>query len=397
MNEKCGSKRKGNHDNADYTKGTRSKLMGLLMYVGILPANSLALINLQERTVRRKAYYMEKEGALKKERLWPGEWAYRISKMPRDEVELIDLQDTFPILYERFRENYSKMVRRAKGWTWKGDPLRMVRNAETVMFMDLLPIAYLPEKKAPINETFAGNVFYTASELKEYEKPVNSSKTGYSRASGVMFTNGGTYVTYDYADNLIEFQNGQESSMRYLAMRASVMHGMNSEVSAIALYRSDELLQQLITREKYYASTQYVLDKLYKGVYALPLTREGQELAAYMCVAGWEEAIMETFGVVKDWGNSGMTDDQYYSDGEISVKENDEIKKKYVFVFGIPNIKRFTNFILHVNECDHPDRFAVRCFDFQYEVVKAVTGNKITIQQGHFELFKKSMKNKFDR
>lgn len=391
-------KHKRGNDYANYRKGARRSIMGLLLYVGIIPAKMLGLINWNERTLKEKAYFMNKEGVLAKENI-DNEWVYRMAKMPKKQKEIFDLQTEFPKRWQNYKVEGAAMLRRARGLTWQGDSLRMIRNAEAVMFMDRLPVKYAPEDKGTIADKFEGNLFFTAMEMRddgdrESSLDQYSYKAGYTRSNGVMFTEGGTFVVYNFSKNLLEFHVTREGIIFELAKKTALNHKQGIRVSAIALYRDAKLFKKLITRSKYYANTLDVLDTLYHDVYALPLTREGQELAAYMCVDGWEEAIRDVCGGSKFLE---VMDYRINSDGKIEMDENGEKVKKYAFVFCIPNITRFKRFIDYINAHDHPKEFVIVCFDFQVEEVMAVAPRGVDIRIGRFIDFKERMKEKHNR
>lgn len=140
-------KRKRGNDHPNYKKGARKAIMGMLLYAGVLPTKVLPLIDWNESTLAEKARFMRREGILVKEKIGR-EMAYRIARLPQDDKELHELSSMFPKRYLDYINNKTELLQRIKGQTWKGDPMRMIRNAGAIAFMDRLPVEVPPEEIA---------------------------------------------------------------------------------------------------------------------------------------------------------------------------------------------------------------------------------------------------------
>lgn len=392
---KSTDRRVGNNS-PNYKKGKRLKLMSLLMYAGLLPSHSLALINDKEMYLKRKAYFMEKEGTLIKDRI-AGETAYRIKKMPQD-ADLVELSDACPKTYEFYEKNADTMLARMKGRTWKGDEKRMYRNAEVIMFCDRLPVAYALEEKGTLREKFKGNEYYTPQELladsggdfdeEKYEIELNKEFTfpiGGSRNNGVLFTRGGVYAIYNFSKWNMEFKGTAETYLLDYVNNIAIARDMSVDTSVIFLYHSDKILRELANPSVKHVKSVRKVTEVYGSAYALPLTKEGQALASFMCTPGWRDFMKSSFRVEQPSKTDDVdTDYLYRTDGIVRDADG---TIRYVILFAVPDIKKLSRLMDTIENATDRSRFVIRCFDFQEEFIKSFMPEGVIIQTASFESF----------
>ena len=391
-----GDERNAPNGGPNYKKGKRLKLMSMAMYAGLLPTSSLALINDKEMYLKRKAYFMEKEGTLIKERI-AGELAYRIKKMPQD-VALIELSDACPKTYDFYLRNSETMLARMKGRTWKGDEKRMYRNAETILFCDRLPVAYSRDGKGSLREKFKGAEYYTPQELLadsggnfddgKYEVELNREFTfpiGGSRNNGVLFTKGGIYVIYNFSKWYMEFKGTSETYLLDYVSNIAAARDVSADVSVLFLYHSNKILSELANPSVKNMKSVRKVTEVYGSVYALPLTEEGQMLASCMCVPGWRDFMGSLFRVEKPKaGDEVNTDYLYRTDG---ITRDADGTIRYVILFAVPDVKKLSRLMDTIDNATDRSRFVVRCFDFQESFIKEFMPEGVTIQTASFEKF----------
>lgn len=387
------------NDGPNYKKGKRLKLFRLLMYAGIVPSSSLALVNDKETYIKRKAYLMAKEGTLIKEQ-GAGEYVYRIKRMPKD-VDLEELKSACPDTYDFYKNNAKLMMQRIKGITWSGDVKTMFRRAETIIFCDRLPVAYMLEEKTSFREKFIKNDYFTSTELRssnkgnfekeDDEEDLNKDKfpAGGTRNNGVIFSEGGVYTIYNYSKWSMEFKGMTETYMLDYVKNVSYARDLYSDVAAMFLYRTERVLREMIKPVAKYAKSISKITDIYDFVYALPLTVEGQQLAAFMCRKGWREKLMKMFRIQTPASEDGLNTDYLYRADGISVDANGSVQ--YVILFAIPNIRKITKVLEEIGKAKDRSCFVVRCFDFQEEFVKSLMPEGVTIQTASFSQFMKHL------
>ena len=124
------------------------------------------------------------------------------------------------------------------------------------------------------------------------------------------------------------------------------------------------------------------LTSVYEITYLLPYNTYGAYMTKVMTCYQWKELIIEYCGLeVKDTSRASYPCD-YYEEG------------LYVFIFCIPDIERFIQFVRSVNMdiaygSANPKMFQIYLFDYQQEFVANAIGIKdIELRVANFEEFK---------
>lgn len=382
----------------NYQKGPRRKVTQLTLYSGLLPFKGLTLLEGNYKTLCKKIDEMrtDEEGVLEK-RKECGIWVIGFKSYSYDSlIKEITSTNFDKKLIDHYEEIGKADWRRAKSKV-ETDVLRVVRNSETIMFMDRLNVAYMPGEKTPLryNNPLPKNSYYTSRELQLSSTAQTDQAQSFefrgSRNNGFLMTDGGNYLIYNFSDWTLQVDSGYEVRLHNYVENLLVQEASNLTSTPIILYRNQRVLNDLI-EPAYRKQQEWIsnLEQPYGNVYALSLDQTGQKLCQIMCSHGWVENLKKML-LPKNVSYPNLnyiTNDGVYVDGTSN-------KEKILFLFCIPDIKRLRQFLAAAKAIDDKEQFEIRCFDFQAEYLKPLAEKYACINiapfdkvhQRYFEIF----------
>lgn len=384
---RSGKNRPTRNRKKNYQKGPRRKVTQLTLYCGLIPFKALRLLDGNYQTLCKKIDEMRspEEGILEKRKecdIWIiGFKSYAYESVCK------------PLMYENFDKELCEFYDINGRSNWKrargsndGFVYRMVRNAETVMFMDRLPVSYMFGDKEPLKDsspTMPRNSFYTPKELNlsidSYTEDALLYKFQGSRVNGLLTTDGGSYVIYNFSDWTLQVESGYEIRLHNYIDSMLVNKGMKELSSPLILYRNPRVFEDLLD-PKYKKQREWIenLEQPYSNVYALPLEEIGQKMATMMCTVNWKQKLYSML-LPKNTKHPNMP--YVVNDGVIPYASGEKI----VFLFCVPDIKRFRSFIAAARSTDDKESFEVRCYDYQADIVRKLVGDYAYVNVTPFE------------
>lgn len=366
----------------DNSAGTRNRLISLAMICGCIPYKKLSLLNKVTLTYKRKAKEMVKEGIFEEhtEKFLKKEPAKLLTlannTQGRSQYEL-NMPKTLIEWYDTVTVNDAYQIR-----VQNTDPeqqtrkIRITRNAETVMFFmgidfDVLRGEYPDMKSDPV---YRQNVFYTSRQVKGiYE----SDDTRYradldrnqqlitTRMNGVVLTNGGNYQVYNIGRTISAYSYTGESKIREYTNRVLAEKDRDRADRAIMLAEWTSIYERMYIPR--HIREERGIDGLmsaYDEVYGLTLDENGQKM-------------MKLIASNKDWKDeiygSVLTADQR-KDVPIDSPADGIDKDTSIFVYCVPDIKRFRMFLNRAKLIEDKSKNVVLCYEFQKEMLEAVIG-----------------------
>lgn len=342
-----------------------------------------------------------------------------------DDVSLDDLEDldtdTFitPALSKKELLIKKNRMIRAKRSAMR----RVVRNAETLMFVDRLPVSYEVDKKPSLlsnDDTSLLNYFYTPYEVNtsalSYKENNRSYKFRGARHNGLMITAGGSYVFYNSSKWGMQVNKGYEQILVSFIDSILQNHNLSYLEGAIRLYSNDRLALSIMEKKslkigsyKESNNPEWVtnIEDHFNHVYMLPLDNIGQELVKIMCTNSWKEKMTKAFFVGLKEGHKNCKIELHLEN--IKHKHNDgymlyynDLKGSYVhhravtLHYFIPDVKKLRYFIESIvrngntkddGTFEADEVYEIYCFDFQYASLKAFVGSHAIIKKLSFKRF----------
>lgn len=262
---------------------------------------------------------------------------------------------------------------------------RIIRNAETIAMMYASSIKALPDEKTGIvkDKTLTDNVYYQAREIKYYagykdtlEETDSGKAVIASRINGTLLTAGGNYNIYHIGKDLSTWSAQGEYKIRnYIQnMLALYINQKSCELDSAILYTYDLRVFQKILHPTGRMKARYEgLSMTYTNIYVLPFDKNGREMTKLMSSFDWERRVKEYMldAPLKDTSKLEFVCDYY--DGKV-----------YTFVFCVPNLSRYLDFVRKVVLVHQKEMFSVICFDYQAPFVAATIGNYAEIYVADF-------------
>lgn len=304
---------------------------------------------------------------------------------------------------------------------------RVVRNGETLMFIDGLPLSYSLDKKPELNSPESDdlrNSFYTPHELNTValaysEASIPSTKTYKfqgARHNGLIISEGGSYIIYNSSKWGMQVNRGFEQNL--VSFTDSLLQNHNHPYldGCIRLFSNESLLLSLMEKktikvgnrlEKNEPEWINCIEDYYRHVYVLPLNKNGQTIASIMCTPSWRDKITQVFYKGLQSGHKNCKIELHIE--ELKHKHNDgymfycnDVKGTSIhhraisLHFFIPDIKKLRYFIDAIkyngsyDESGNfvPDeRYEIYCFDFQKPALMTYAGKYATIKSVKFSKF----------
>lgn len=366
----------------DNSAGTRYKLISLAMLCGCIPYKKLSLVSKTALTYKRKAKEMIREGVFEEhtEKFMKKEPAKLLTlagnPQARAQYEfyvpkaLIDWYDNVTVndAYQVRVLNMDMEQQTRK--------IRITRNAETIMFFlginfDILKGEY-PDLKS--DQLFHDNVFYTSRQVKgSYENDETRYKADIdrnqqlstTRMNGLALTKGGNYQIYNIGRTISAYSYTGESKIREFTNRTLAEKNYNRADSAIMLAERQSIYERLY--QPLHIREERGIDGLmgaYDEVLGLTLDEYGQEMMKSITKSSnWKTKIYTSFLTPEQRKDVPMDSPADGVDNDINI-----------FVYCVPDIKRFRRFLNRAKLIEDKNKNVVMCYDFQKEMLERVIG-----------------------
>ena len=282
--------------------------------------------------------------------------------------------------YEIFGQEDARRVKYAP----QQEKERVIRNGESYLFMCGAKIECLLGEKVSLQDTeskLPGNSYYTSREVKFYDDFVTdydkNKMLNTTRMNGLAVTNGGGYVVYDVNRSLPNFTYG-EMKIRTYCETLLAKKNWTTLKGGIILSNDMETMKKYIRPVSAEKQNQLLrLESAYDHIYSLTLDKTGQRMMQIMSMYNWDKEMYKN--MLADIVTQNTVDE--YCAVECDACTGDT----YYFVFCVPDIKRFKQFLYRADYEKNPKRYRIICFDYQAEMLKDVAGQSCMILSTKFE------------
>lgn len=372
----------------DNSAGVRNRLILLAMICGCIPykklylvANSKAATNYL--TYKRKAKEMIREGIFEE---------HILSLSNREPVRLLTLAGN-----PQSRSEYEYDVPRAlmewydnvtvndayqikvinKDTDQQTRKLRITRNAETLMFFLGLGFDVLKGECSDLKADMQNHkeVFYTSRQVKGIYENEDSPryKSDFdknqqlitTRMNGLILTCGGNYQIYNMGRTISSYSYTGESKIREYTNRALAEKNIDRADKAIMLAEKQSIYSRMYMPR--HIREERGIDGLigsYEEVLALTLDKDGQALMKRIAKdKNWKDKIYKTMLTPDQQKNVPIDSPADGVDGNISI-----------FVYCVPDIKRFRRFLNRAKLVEERESYVVMCYEFQKDMLEEVIG-----------------------
>ena len=360
-----------------YNSGTRNTLLTITLAAGCLPCRSVGLLNKRTETLQKKMREMKEEGVFKeykgkqykgKDRIWvlTVDGSDRSTEMYEEGIPT-ELQDLF------------KNVTIQDGYKVTTDTpypkkLRVVRNAETMMFYYGIGAECIMGRYKDIREDkrTAGNLYYSSRELKgitvegglkaDLDK---SNKLNTTRVNGALLSDGGNYTVFNIGRTVSNYSLSGERKLKAYMDNILTEKDRSVTESTVLLANSMSVYENFISPPNQKIQMQLGgLEGVYKNIYSLTLDANGQRMMQIMMIKNWKEMIYSSVLTMEQ--RNGRTG---------NIECDGQKGEQYIFVFCVPDIKRFKMFLRRAEIENDKRKYTVMCFDMHKDLVtKMVKG-----------------------
>ena len=384
---------------ANYRKGKRQEIITLLHYCGSIPYSA---INYLEENKKSRMYHasinkMQKEGVVKIEK-----------KNGERQLVLKDYDELSPIyvkaIDEMYRDYYLRVgqtLRKIALHNDKKDAGKVLQSNDMILLMYSIGVKTLPTDKADIlncDELPQNvNMYYNSREIKKgtnYESIVeenNQQKTVIgTRIDGLLISNGGIYTIYNMRNKRYVWKvRGEERIKPYIEKLINGKHPRfilekNYECKdAILFAKQLSSFAKMLTDSPQNDSFKDMigLRTLYTNIYVLPSDINGKMMLEIMMMKDWKNKMLSDLFDTSDEERNEAKHTSVVCDGY------DEETKTYKLLFCIPNLAKLYMFSNRAKIEENQHVFEVYCFDFQAELVVAVTEGMVKVKKMPFEKY----------
>lgn len=253
--------------------------------------------------------------------------------------------------------------------------LRLHRMAEILTIMHNADIPSFPWEKAPFSaasQSAAIPAYYTSREVKEIGP--QGAKIKSSRATGILLTDGGIFLTYNTAKAQMKWEYKAELRFKALLQTEGVMP--DAEISGIVFGSTMEQLPVLMQPD---ARSYFLLDGSFPHFYYLTNDRYGEAILRLLCDAQQRrmlDAILAD-GLHEEIPNWRVENDAIDSEGNPVL---------FAYTCDFPRIRRFDT-ALEL----HGMTGTLICFDYQEEALREICGQRVILQSIDFQQFERSV------
>lgn len=133
---------------------------------------------------------------------------------------------------------------------------------------------------------------------------------------------------------------------------------------------------KVVNPSKNVQSRYDALNMTYDNLYVLPFDKNGRDMTKIMVESDWQIRMYEMIMEEKYEDTSRLDFVCDYYDGEV-----------YTFIFCVPNLSRYLDFVRKVKFVNDKDKFRVVCFDYQVDFVTASVGKYAKVLKADFKDF----------
>ena len=254
--------------------------------------------------------------------------------------------------------------------------LRLHRMAEILTIMHNADISAFPWEKPPFSAMVSQNAespaYYTSREIKEIGP--QGTKIRSSRATGILLTDGGIFLTYNTAKAQMKWEYKAELRFKALLQTEGVMP--DAEISGIVFGSTMEQLSILMQPD---AHSYFLLDGSFPHFYYLTNDRYGEAILRLLCDAQHCRTL------------DAILADGLYERIPNWLVENDAIDSAgnpvlFAYTCDFPRIRRFDT-ALEL----HGMTGTLICFDYQEDALREICGHRVTLQSIDFQQFERSL------
>ncbi len=380
----------------NYKKGMRKKIIQIILVCGFLNRASVHYIDGNSRVYMRKIHDMVEEGFLRDNKVKIGRLTYHILTLASFSSNLDFLQKNIGErecgMYKALGRRLSQKVRFDLTKT-KRDSLREILLAEAELFATfsgaatninnnrkLLGIDSFGGAKWYFNsreirsysgfsasiDAFSDNNLTKESAIKVADSPNKIKSVTESRFTGVLFSEGGTYITYNFGNSIIKISSAGETRIKQAVFSILCDKGEPGEINgAILAHDLSVFLNLQDSNNK--LSTLNALGRIYDHAYVLPLSKEGREHFEIMQEPLWNEKILLRFFSNFDTEPSNMPEGCDAVNGEY-----------YVNNFMAPDINKLYSFLVLAEK--RVGKYVICCFDYQKPFITAIAEGRCDIR-----------------
>lgn len=253
--------------------------------------------------------------------------------------------------------------------------LRLHRMAEVLTIMHNADIPAFPWEKAPFSaasQSAAIPAYYTSREVKEIGP--QGAKIKSSRATGILLTDGGIFLTYNTAKAQMKWEYKAELRFKALLQTEGVMP--DAEISGIVFGSTMEQLSILTQPD---AHSYFLLDGSFPHFYYLTNDRYGEAILRLLCNTQQRRTLD---AILADGLHEGIPNWRVENDA-IDSEGNPVL---FAYTCDFPRIRRFDT-ALEL----HGMTGTLICFDYQEEALREICGQCVMLQSIDFQQFERSV------
>lgn len=366
----------------DNSSGTRNSLISLAMICGCIPYKKMYLLAKNTQTYKKKAKEMIREGIFEEHILKFAnresvklltlagnsqsrmEYEYDVPKTLMDYYDNITVSDAYQI--KVINMDTEQQTRK----------IRITRNAEVMMFFIGLGYDVLKGECLDLKSDiqYHKEIFYTSRQVKgTYEGDDQRFKADFdknqqlinTRMNGLILTPGGNYQIYNMGRTVSSYSYTGESKIREYTNRALAEKNKDRADKAIMLAERQSIYSRLYVPR--HIREERGIDGLvgsYEEVLALTLDKDGQNLMKFISKnKNWKNTIYKTVLTPGQQNKVPIDSPADGIDGDTSI-----------FVYCVPDIKRFRMFLNKAKLVEDREKHVVICYEFQKEMLEDVIG-----------------------
>lgn len=253
--------------------------------------------------------------------------------------------------------------------------LRLHRMAEILTIMHNADIPAFPWEKTPFSaasQSAAIPAYYTSREIKEIGP--QGTKIRSSRATGILLTDGGIFLTYNTAKAQMKWEYKAELRFKALLQTEGVMP--DAEISGIVFGSTMEQLSILTQPD---AHSYFLLDGSFPHFYYLTNDRYGEAILRLLCDTQQRRTLD---AILADGLHEGIPNWRVENDA-IDSEGNPVL---FAYTCDFPRIRRFDT-ALEL----HGMTGTLICFDYQEEALREICGQRVMLQSIDFQQFERSV------
>ena len=373
----------------NYNRGTtRYTLVNLLHVSIVLTSRARSLLPIPPSTLANTVSGLRKEGVLEKGH---NEVAFDCLSTKEYAKHLTEYENKLPKPSVDFYSHYgARDLKRAKYAKGKnaGESRRVIQSSEVVTIMYTAGIPTLPDDKKDIvkNKTITNNVYYQSREIKAYagyaadvEHKGKENVTVATRVNGTLLSAGGNYNVYHLGRDIRAWSAQGEYKIKNLIqnMLAGYINKDSCELDSVILFAYNlTLFQKTVSPTKKIRAQYEGLSMTYGNVYVLPYDKNGRDMLKVMSSRDWQARVREYIMEEPSQDTHALDFVCDYYDGDT-----------YTFVFCVPNLSRYLDFLHKVIYVNDREKFKIVCFDYQKEFIMQSAGKYARIMEANFTDF----------